>query len=297
MTASPRAGRRLVADLGVSAAVMHGRCPGRGGLGSALQVALYLHHFGVTHKTDGFITAFAIYSLVVVVAQILRTTAVPLLVGTAPRLDGAAFAWSIISLAVLTAVLGVGLAGPLAHAVAGSTGPAGRAVATTSLRVMAPAAALQIVAAGLAVEGATRGRLVAVSVAYMISALAGLIAFFPLQHAASERVLAWTMLVSSTALVLAMLAGLGIPRPHRPHLRSLPRTASLVLRSTPLPACFVLMYPIALGLAPATAGGEVTLFGLAFTACSYLAGFTGQSLSMVDAVSLARIAAGRHRTA
>jgi hypothetical protein len=97
------------------------------------------------------------------------------------------------------------------------------------------------------------------------------------------------MLVSSTALVLVMLLGLGVPRPHRPDLRSLPRTASLVLRSTPLPAGFVFMYPIALGLAPPTAGGAVTLFGLAFTACSYLAGFTGQSLSMVDAVSLARI--------
>jgi hypothetical protein len=260
-------------------------------LGSAVQVALYLHHFGVSHRTDGFIAAFAVYTLVVVVAQILRTTAVPLLSGASPRLDGAAFAWAIVAIAVITVVAGVALAEPLASVVAASTGPAGRAVAADSLTVMAPAAGLQLLAAGLAVRGALSGRLVAVGLAYMTSAAAGLIAFVPLEGAAAERTLAWTTLVASTVAVGAMLVGVGVPSVSRRRTQSVAGAALMVLRSLPLPASFVVMYPISLALLPTAPAGDVTLFGLAFTACSYLAGFTGQGLSMVDAVELARLSA------
>lgn len=258
-------------------------------LGSAAQVALYLHHFGVSHRTDGFIAGFAVYSLIVVVAQILRTTAVPLLSGGRPRLDPGAFAWAMVALAFCVVLVGVLLAGVLARAVAGSTGPAGREVAAASLRVMAPAAALQLLGVGLAVRGAVRGRLVSVAVAYMVSAAAGLGAFFALEAAASQRVLAWTTLVASAVLLVAMLIGVGAPAWRRPHLGSVPGAAFGVLRSVPVPAAFVAMYPIALALAPRAHAGQITLFGLAFTACSYLTGFTGQGLSMVDVVELSRI--------
>ena len=52
-------------------------------MGSAFQVGLYLRDFGATHRTDGLIAAFAVYTLVVVLGQLLRTTAVPLLSGSA----------------------------------------------------------------------------------------------------------------------------------------------------------------------------------------------------------------------
>lgn len=273
-------------------AVMTGAALAAVALGSAVQVALYLHHFGVSHRTDGFIAAFAVYSLIVVVAQILRTTAVPLLSGTSQRLRWAVFAWAIVALAALAAILGVLLAGPMASVVAGSTGLAGRAVAAASLRIMAPAAALQLLTVGLAVRGAIDGRLVRVSIAYMVSATAGLAAFGPLQTPAAERVLAWTTLVASATAVVAMLVAVGAPSWHRPDIGALPRAALAVLRSAPVPTAFVFMYPIALALAPPSRAGDITLFGLAFTACSYLAGFTGQSLSMVDAVALARTAPG-----
>jgi hypothetical protein len=271
-------------------AVMTGAALAAVALGSAAQVALYLHHFGVSHRTDGFIAAFAVYSLVVVVAQILRTTAVPLLSGTPPRLDGGAFAWAIVALAALTALLGLALAVPLARVVANSTGPAGRQVAAASIRIMAVAAGLQFIAAGLAVRGAVQGRLVRVALAYMASAAAGLVAFFPLQNAAQQRVLAWTTLVASTVLVVAMMVAVAVPSWQAPRAGATVRAAFAVLRTAPVPAAFVLMYPIALALAPRTRAGDITVFGLAFTACSYLAGFTGQGLSMVDAVELARLA-------
>ena len=59
--------------------------------------------------------------------------------------------------------------------------------------------------------------------------------------------------------------------------------------SVPLPAAFLFMYPLTLALAPHDRPGQITLFGLAFTACSYLAGFTGQALSMSDAVAVSRL--------
>ncbi len=154
---------------------------------------------------------------------------------------------------------------------------------------MAPAAALQLVAAALAVRGALNGRLVAVGLAYMASAAAGLISFVLLRATAAERTLAWTTLVASMVLVAGMLVGVGVPRYRPPRARVIPRAALLVMRSLPVPASFVVMYPITLALAPPAPAGDVTLFGLAFTTCSYLAGFTGQGLSMVDAVELARL--------
>jgi hypothetical protein len=49
------------------------------------------------------------------------------------------------------------------------------------------------------------------------------------------------------------------------------------------------MYPVTLALAPHSRAGEITLFGLAYTVCSYLAGFTAQALSMSDVVSLVQL--------
>ncbi|MCA1648268.1 MAG: hypothetical protein LC797_23360 [Chloroflexi bacterium] len=263
-------------------------------LGSATQVAFYLRDFGATHRTDGFIVAFAVYSLVVVVAQILRTTAVPLLSGPKPVLTGPSFGWAVVLVAAVTAGACEALAVPLAHVIAGASGSEGRRIATSSLRVMAPAMGLQVIGAGLAVAGALRGRLASVALAYMASAAAGLAAFFPLRGPTSEIVLAWTMLVASLVLVVGLLLGSRIQSRLPPVWRAVPRAAFALLWSTPLPASFVVMYPITLALAAGAGArpGQITLFGLAFTACSYLAGFTSQALSMVDAVALAHIDPG-----
>jgi hypothetical protein len=257
--------------------------------GSAVQVGLYLRDFGATHRTDGLIAAFAVYTLVVVLGQLLRTTAVPLLSGRQPALAGPTFAWAIAGIAVLAAVVCAAVSSPLAHLVANASGPVGRRTAATSLLIMAPAIGLQLSAAGIAVGGAIRGRLDAVAMAYMASAAAGVIAFFALRGAAAEKVLAWTMLIASIVLVAGLVLGVRIV-PRRPP--TAPRVAAAMVAlaaSVPLPASFLFMYPLTLALAPRGRPGQITLFGLAFTACSYLAGFTGQALSMSDAVTLSRL--------
>jgi hypothetical protein len=126
----------------------------------------------------------------------------------------------------------------------------------------------------------------------MISAVAGLVAFFILRHPAAEVVMAWTMLTASCVLVAALTLTIGAPIQRPPSWRQIVRSTLLLVRSTPLPGTLVIVYPITLALAPAGRGGQITIFGLAVTACSYLAGFTGQALSMVDVVAYTRIESG-----
>jgi hypothetical protein len=249
--------------------------------GSGVQVVLYLHRFGTNHATDGFIAAFAVYALVVVVAQILRTSAVPIVSGAPPLLGRSRFGWAVASASVCATLVVLGLSEPLARLLTSSSGARARSVAEDSLLVMAPAMGLQTAAAGLAVAGGLRDRLMAVAFAYMISTVVGLVAFFVLVGPAAERVLAYTMLASSSALVVLLLL-LVRPRMSRPPPPiALASAVSLLMRTTPIPASFVLMYPITLALVPRVPVGTITIFGLAFTACSYLIGATGQAPSMV----------------
>ncbi|HEY2200964.1 MAG TPA: hypothetical protein VGH56_03675 [Solirubrobacteraceae bacterium] len=273
-------------------AAMNGAALATVALGSAVQVALYLRYFGATHRTDGLIAAFAAYSLVVVFGQLLRTTAVPLLSGARPLITGPAFGWAVVLIALIGTALCAALSHPLGHAVAEASGPQGRSTAASALLIMAPAAGLQLVGAGLAVSGATRGRLDRVAVAYMVSALAGLAGFFALRGPAADLVLAWTVLIASTVLVAVLVPGVGATV-HRPQRWGEVSRATLALvRSVLLPASFVVMYPLSLALAPSSRPGEITLFGLAFTACSYLAAFTAQALSMSDVLTFARLGPG-----
>jgi hypothetical protein len=261
-------------------------------LSTGAQVALYLRDFGATHRTDGLIAAFAVYSLVVVLGQLLRTTAVPLLSGVAPRLSRLTFGWAIVVIAVVLAGVAAALTPVIGHVIANAAGPAGRQVAIASLYVMAPAMGLQIIGAGLAMLGALDERIEAVAVAYMASAVCGLAAFFALRGAVGEEILAWTMLTASIVLVCGLLVGSGFRIRRAPSLAVIGNAVLALLRSLPLPASFVVMYPITLALLPHDRPGQITLFGLAYGACSYLVGFTGQALSMTDAVALSRIDVG-----
>lgn len=255
--------------------------------GTAIQVAMYLRDFGATQRTDGFIAAFAIYSLVVVLGQLLRTTAVPLLSGARPDLSQRAFAWAIVVLALVLAIPCAALAAPLGDVVARASGSAGRSIAVTSLYVLAPAMGLQVLGSGLAVKGAVEARVEAVAYAYMVSSIVGVIAFFSLRHAADETVIAWAMLASSATLVVGQWLGTRARYRRPPSPREVRTAIIRILHTLPLPASFVAMYPVTLALLPNDRPGAITLFGLGYGACSYLIGFTGQALSMTDSVTLA----------
>ncbi len=257
-------------------------------VGSAVQVALYLHDFGATHFTDGMIAAVAVYSFVTTVAQLLRTSAVPLISGERQIVSTAAFGWTMAVTALAVTVLCFAAAAPLAHIVAGSAGAHGVSVATTALRIMSTAIGLQIAGATLSVVGAVRGRLNVVALGYAASGILGVVGYAVLESGTGVQVLAWTNVVSALVIVAVLVTSLRIVPAAPPAARRLLASASALFHSLPLPASFILMYPLTLALVPAGPPGRVTLFGLAFTGCSYLAGFTAQALSMSEVVALSR---------
>jgi len=249
---------------------------------SAAEVLAFLHRFGATSRTDGVFVAFALYSLVTVFAQILRTSAVPLVSGASAPLTSAEFLSALAAMGVLVTVVGFVGARPLGDVLGRSLAGDGRILASSSLRLLAPAMALQLLGAGMAVIGATRGRFRAIGLAYVVANVVGLVAFFVAAPLAEERALAWCVLVGSIVLVPCLLPATGtrivLPDSHR---RLLP-AASLVLRSAAIPLAFVAMYPITLALSGSVPPGEITRFAFAYTVCSYLPGLTSVALSMTD---------------
>lgn len=251
-------------------------------LGSAIQVALFLGQFGATHRTDGVIAALAVYSLVSVAGQLLRTTAVRLLVGSSRVMTQSTFGWTVTLLVVITTLLGLSLAAPLADVIAASSGAAARATATTALRVMSPAMSLQIAGAALAVVGGVRGRFGLVAIAYVLAAVVGLGTYLGASFTAGVQALSWANVASAVILCVALIAGMRIRVSRPPSPSTLMRMMVALLHDVPMPISFVIMYPITLALAPKAKAGDITLYGLAYTACAYLPGVTAQALSMAS---------------
>jgi hypothetical protein len=258
-------------------------------LGSGLQLALYLRRFGETRATDAMIAALAVYSTVSVAGQFLRTTAVPLVASPDSSITGRLFGWTMAAIVLLTTTACGALAEPIAHLVAHASGGHGISVATTALRVMAPAIGLQIAGAGLAVVAALRGRMSLVAGAYVSCSVTGVAGYFALENSTGVQVLAWTNVISGATVVAVLVTGMRTA-PTRPMgVRAMVLAGGQLLRSIPLPMSFIIMYPVTLALAPRGHAGEITLFGLAYTVCLYLSGITAQALSMSDIVALTRL--------
>lgn len=251
-------------------------------LGSAIQVALFLGQFGANHRTDGVIAALAVYSLVSVVGQLLRTTAVRLLVGSGRVMTEDTFGWTVTTLVLIATVLALVLAAPLAGLVTASSGGGARATATTALRVMAPAMSLQIAGAALAVVGGIRGRFDLVAVAYVLAAVVGVATYVSVSSAVGVQGLPWANVASAVVLCVVLIAGMRLRITQPPSPSVLARALVSLLHDIPMPISFVVMYPISLALAPKARAGDITLYGLAYTACSYLPGITAQALSMAS---------------
>jgi hypothetical protein len=253
---------------------------------SAAEVLAFLHRFGATTRTDGVFVAFALYSLVTVFAQILRTSAVPLVSGEGAPLTPAEFVTALTGMAVVIAILGFLGAGALGDVLGRSLEPEGRTLVASSLRLLAPAMALQLVGAGMAVIGATRRRFRAVGFGYVVANIVGLAAFFVAAPIVEERSLAWCVLVGSIVLVPCLLPATGTKVTMPPNFRGVLPASSLVLRSAAIPLAFVAIYPITLALAGSVPPGEITRFAFAYTVCSYLPGLTSVALSMTDVAVL-----------
>src|SRR5213082_1265589 len=113
--------------------------------------ALLAQKFGRTAQTDGFLAAYAVYTLLVLAAQAFRMVVVPDLTRAADdgRLAGEsrAFGVSFLVLAVPACLLVVAFAHPLGELVTGTLPESSADIAARALEVLVPAAFLQLLAA------------------------------------------------------------------------------------------------------------------------------------------------------
>ncbi len=161
---------------------------------SGIQALLYLNSFGVNGRTDGFFVAFALYTIMGVFSQSIRMTSANLLIGERPRLLPREYGACLGLVAVPVLVLTIPLAPQFAHLLAPGLDSAARAVTVDALPLLGLAAAMQLWAAGGATLLAVRDRFNAIAGAYIVGAVAGLVAYLVASPLVDELALGWSML-------------------------------------------------------------------------------------------------------
>src|SRR3954463_12878160 len=143
--------------------------------------ALLAHKFGRSARTDGFLAAYAVYTLLVLAAQAFRMVVVPDLTRAAEggRLGGEArhFALSFLVLALPGSVLVVVFAHPLGELVTGSLPESSAHVASRALEILVPAAFVQLLAALAASVLAALDSYGTAAFGFGISGMLGLVLF------------------------------------------------------------------------------------------------------------------------
>jgi hypothetical protein len=267
--------------------------------------ALLAQKFGRSAETDGFLAAYAVYTLLVLAAQAFRLVVVPDLTRAAEegRLAGESRAYAIafLLLAVPVCVLVGVFSHPLGGLVTGTLPAESARVAARALVVLVPAAFGQLLASLAASTLAALDSYATAAVGFGASGLVGLAVFAALAGPVGIVALAWALLVNA-AVALAVplwalyrrgsLAGAGGQLDLGRRLWKLVQGAAVPLA---LQACYL----EALRFASHLGVGEVTSFTYAYLAASTLVAATGFALGFISSAPLTRRgvdeeAAGRH---
>jgi hypothetical protein len=265
------------------------------GLTSGIQALLYLSSYGIGGKTDGFFIAFALYTSFGVFSQSIRITSAPFLVGSRPRLSPAEFGVALAVIAVPVAIVTIPLAGPLAQIIAPGLTPAQRSVTESALPILGVAMVLQLWAAGGATLLAVRDRFDRIAGAYLVGALAGLVAYLVASRFAGELSLGWSMLAMAVVTGAIMLDGVRVAIPvaerGRAALRDLRRLGSCVwtvLSGTIVYLAFNGLYVVTLAFTSKYGSGSATVLSYAYLFASYLVAATGFALGMSRIADMSR---------
>jgi hypothetical protein len=268
--------------------------------------ALLAQKFGRTAETDGFLSAYAVYTLLILAAQAFRMVVVPDLTRALAdgRLggEGRAYGIAFLALAVPVCVLVVAFAHPLGELVTGSLPEKSAKVAGTALEILVPAAFVQLLAALAASVLAALDSYGTAALGFGVSGLVGLALFAALADPVGITALAWALLVNAlVALAVPTIAlvrrgALTGPAPERLQIGH--RLWSL-LQGAAVPLALQAAYLVALRLSSKLGVGSVTSFTYAYLAASTLVGATGFALGVISSAPLTRRgvdgeAAGRH---
>jgi hypothetical protein len=268
--------------------------------------ALLAHKFGRNAETDGFLSAYAVYLVLVLAAQAFRMVVVPDLTraAAAGRLSAEcrAYAAAHLSLAVPISILVAVFSTQLGDVLTGNLPPRAAHVAARALVILVPAAFVQLLAALAASALAALDSYGTAAAGFALGGISGLVVFAALADSQGILALAWGLAVNAAiALAVPLRAllrrhALGGPRPEQ--LGIGPRLWHL-LQGAAIPVALQGCYLLALRFAAQLGVGRVSSFSYAYLAASTLVGATAFSLGLISSAPLTRrgidpIAAGRH---
>jgi hypothetical protein len=257
--------------------------------------ALLAHKFGRNADTDGFLSAYGVYLLLVLAAQAFRMVVVPDLTRAAQagRLGGEtrAYALAFLSLAVPVSVL-VGLfSSQLGDLLTGRLPPRSADIAARALVVLVPAAFVQLLAALAASALAAQDSYGTAALGFALGGVTSVVAFAALSGREGIVALAWGLAAGAgVALAVPVVAllrhgALGGDWPER--LQVGPRLLHLV-QGAAVPVALQGCYLLALRFSAYLGVGRVTSFSYAYLAASTLVSATAFSLGLISSAPLTR---------
>jgi len=268
--------------------------------------ALLAHKFGRSAETDGFLAAYAVYLLLVLVAQSFRMVVVPELTRAAGQgtLAGEtrAFALSFLVVALPVSVLVAVFSSRLGELITGSLPASSAHIAARALVVLVPAAFVQLLAALAASALAALDSYGTAAFGFALGGLAGLVVFAVLANEHGIVALGWGLGVNAacafTVPVVALARRGALSGPWPGQLAVGARLWRLI-EGAAVPLSIQACYLLALRFAAYLGVGRVTSFSYAYLVASTLVGSTAFSLGLISSAPLTRrgidaVAAGRH---
>jgi hypothetical protein len=268
--------------------------------------ALLAHKFGRNAETDGFLSAYAVYLVLVLAAQAFRMVVVPDLTRAAARgrlgAECRAYAAAHLSLAIPISVLVAVFSSRLGDLLTGNLPPRAAHVAARALVVLVPAAFVQLLAALAASALAALDSYGTAAAGFALGGVAGLIVFAVFADGHGILALAWGLAVNSGIAVgvptVALVRRRALAGAWPRRLEIGPRVWHLV-QGAAVPVALQGCYLLALRFAAHLGVGRVSSFSYAYLAASTLVGATAFSLGLISSAPLTRrgidpAAAGRH---
>ncbi len=268
--------------------------------------ALLAHKFGRSAETDGFLSAYAVYLVLILAAQSFRMVVVPDLTRAAARgeLSGESRSYGLahLCLAVPASILVGVFSSQIGDLLTGNLPPRAAHIAARALVILVPAAFVQLLAALAASALAALDSYGTAAAGFALGGIAGLVVFAALAGSVGIVALAWGLAANAAvALVVPTVALLrrGALRGAMPARLGIgPRLWHLV-QGAAVPVALQGCYLLGLRFAAQRGVGSVTSFSYAYLAASTLVGATAFSLGLISAAPLTRrgvdaVAAGRH---
>jgi hypothetical protein len=268
--------------------------------------ALLARKFGRNAETDGFLSAYAVYLVLVFAAQSFRMVVVPDLTRAAAdgRLGGEirSYAVAYLCLAVPASVVVALLRHQIGDLLTGNLPPRASHIAARALVVLVPAAFGQLLAALAASALAALDSYGTAAAGFAAGGVVGLVVFAALANAHGIVALGWglganaVVSIAVPGVALARRRALGGRWPERVEVG--PRLWYLV-QGAAVPVALQGCYLLALRFAAHLGVGRVTSFSYAYLAASTLVGATAFSVGLISSAPLTRRgldadAAGRH---